>query len=471
MLWRALPIACLLASLILATGCAGASSTASSIPESASLAPADALAYATVSTDESSDQWKNATSLLERIPGAENGVSGSIGSALGEQGVDWAKDVRPAIGPELVVVATADQQPIVLVQPSDEAKLDALLAKGDTNYVRGEVDGWEALAQSDAALAGYRAALDKGTLEGVEGFTEGFDVLPSEALARVWVDTARLSKDIGRLVEQASTEVDLGLDWLAAAVSAESDGVLLTLGVRMPGGGDTRYEPKLFERIPADAVAAVSFGGTQKILDRVQDTADLDKVAGVVKRVTGLSVKDLTDALSGEGALYVRPSGTQVPEVTLVLRPPDASKTWDTLVRLGRQLAEQARTTVTVRTENGIEVRRVVTDQSTVSYARLDDDTMIVTTGDAGIRGFLADGPKLVDSDGYERAAEAVDMGKRTRGFAYVDVDGMLPLVEQVGGAVPPDGKDAIASVDSFILQASGDGDVSTLSGFVRLSD
>jgi len=471
MLWRALPTACLLATLILATGCAGASSTASSIPESASLAPADALAYATVSTDESSDQWKNATSLLERIPGAENGVSGSIGAALGDQDVDWANDVRPAIGPELVVVATADQQPIVLVQPSDEAKLDALLAKGNTTYVRGEVDGWEALAQSDAALASYRAALDKGTLDDVKGFTEGFEVLPSEALARVWVDTARLSKDIGRLVEQASPQVDLGLDWLAAAVSAQSDGVLLTLGVRMPGGGDTRYEPKLFERVPADAVAAVSFGGTQKILDRVQGAADLDKVAGVVKRVTGLSVKDLTDALSGEGALYVRPSGTQVPEVTLVLRPPDASKTWDTLDRLGRQLAEQAQTTVTARTENGIEVRRIVTDQSTVSYARLDDDTMIVTTGGAGIRSFLADGPKLVDSDSYERAAEAVDMGERTRGFAYVDVDGVLPLVEQMGATVPPDAKDTIAAVDSFILQASGDGDVSTLSGFLRLSD
>jgi hypothetical protein len=468
---RALPFACLLVALALATGCAGAKSTTSSIPESASLAPADALAYATVSTDEGSDQWKKAASLLERIPGAKDGVSGTIGSALGEQDVDWTNDVRPAIGPEVVVVATADHQPIVLVQPADEAKLDALLAKGDTTYVRGEVDGWEALAQSDAALTGYRAALDKGTLDDVDAFVQGFDVLPSEALARVWVDTARLSKDIGRLVEQASAQVDLGLDWLAAAVAAEDDGVLLTIGVRMPGGGGTRYEPELFERVPADAVAAISFGGTQKILDRVQGTADVDKIAGVIERVTGLSVKDLTDALSGEGTLYARPSGTQIPEVTLVLRPPDASKTWNTIERLGRQLADEAGTTVAVRTEDGIDVRRIVTDQATVAYARLDDDTMIVTTGDAGIRSFLADDPKLVDSDAYERAADAVDMGDRTRGFVYLDVDGMLPLVEQMGATVGPESKDALSSVDSFILQASGDGDVSTLSGFVRLSD
>jgi len=187
MLRRALSLLCLLGALVLATGCAGAKSTASSIPESASLAPADALAYATVVTDEGSDQWKHAASLLERIPGAKDGVSGSIGSALDEQGVDWTNDVRPAIGPELVVVATADKEPIVLVRPTDEAELDALLAKGDTTYVRADVDGWQALAQSQAALDGYRAALDKGALDEVDAFEQGFGALPSDAISRAWV--------------------------------------------------------------------------------------------------------------------------------------------------------------------------------------------------------------------------------------------------------------------------------------------
>ena len=72
----------------------------------------------------------------ERIPGAKNGVSSSIGSALGEQGVDWTNDIRPAIGPELVVVATANREPVVLVQPSDEAKLDALLANIEASKQR-----------------------------------------------------------------------------------------------------------------------------------------------------------------------------------------------------------------------------------------------------------------------------------------------------------------------------------------------
>jgi len=157
--------------------------------------------------------------------------------------------------------------------------------------------------------------------------------------------------------------------------------------------------------------------------------------------------------------------------VTLVLRPPDASKTWETVDGLARKLAEQANTTVTVRTENGTEVRRVTTEQVTISYARLEDDTIIATTGDTGIRTFLADGPKLVDSDAYKRAADAVDMGEKTRGFVYVDVDGALPLAERAGGSLPPDAKDAVAAIDSFILQSSGDGDVTKVSGFVRLND
>jgi hypothetical protein len=471
MLRRAFPIVCIAAALTLVTGCAGAKTTASSIPESASLAPSDALVYATVTTDEGSDQWKKAASLLERIPGARDGLSGSVGSALDEQGIDWTNDVRPALGPELVVVATATQEPIVLVKPDDEQKLDQLVARSATQVVRGTVEGWQALAQSQAALDAYRSALAKGTLEGVDAFTQGFAVLPSEALARVWVDTARLSKALGRLVEQASSEVDLGLDWLAAAVSAEDDGALLTLGLRTPGGADTRYEPTLFRRVPADAVAAISFGGTQGLLDRVQGNVDLDKVSGTVEKLTGVSLSGLVDALSGEGALYVRKGGGKVPEATLVLRPPDPAKTWETVDRLAGKLAEQAGTTITARTDNGIEVRRVVSQEMMVSYARLPDDAIIATTGADGIRTFVGDGPKLVDSEAYKRAADAVDMGEKTRGFLYVDVDGLLPLAEQSGGAVPPDVKDAISAVDSFILEATSAGDVTKVSGFVRLND
>ena len=474
MLRRISPLALLALAGVLLTGCAGAKSgETGQIPASASLAPADALAYATVTTDEGSEQWRKAAALIERIPGLRDGLTGSVASGLREQGIDWSGDVRPALGSELVLVATADQQPIVLVQPEDDAKLQALLDRSDTTYVRGTVEEWQAVAQSQRALDAYRTALASGTLDGVARFTDGFEALPADSLARAWIDTGRLSKALGAVIDTTS-EVDLGLDWLAAALSARDDGMLLTVATRAPGGGDTRYEPELFGRVPADAVAALSFGGTQGVLDRVQGNVPVEELSKQIQRLTGVPLERLVDSLSGEGTLYVR-KGAKLPEVTLVLAPPDPDKTWQTLNDLASRLAQQAKATVTVRTEDGREVRRIALGDVTVSVARLDGKTLVVTTGADGIRSFASDGPKLVDSDAFRRAAETVDMsaGERTRGFVYVDIDGILPLVEAASGGsnVPPEAKDVLASLDAFVLQGTGAGDVTQLQGFLRLND
>lgn len=465
----------LLTTSVLLTGCAGArSGDTGQIPESASLAPADAIAYATVVTDEGSEQWQKAAAVLERIPGLHDGLTGSVASGLHDRAIDWSADVRPALGPELVVVATAAKEPIVLVQPEDESKLEALLDKSDMTYVRGTVDEWQAVAQSQKALDAYRSALASGTLDGVARFTDGFEALPADSLARVWVDTGRLSKELGQVAGQAGANVELGLDWLAAALSARDDGMLVTLAMRTPGAGDTRYDPELFSRIPGDAVAALSFGGTQGLLDRVQGSVPVDELSKQIQRFTGVPLERLVDSLRGEGALYVR-KGAKLPEITLVLAPPDPDKAWGTLDDLARRLAEGAKATLTVRTEDGREVRRVALGDVTVSFARLDGKTLIVTTGSEGIRTFASDGPKLVDSEAFKRAAEAVDMdpGEPTRGFVYVDVDGVVPLVRAAsGGASVPGGvDDVLSSLDSFVLQGTGNGDVAQLQGFLRLND
>ena len=138
----------------------------------------------------------------------------------------------------------------MLVRPESEEKLEALVAKGDTPVVRATIDDWQALAQTQVALDAYRAALEQGTLEDVEAFTDGLAALPDESLGRAWVDASRLSDDLGQLVEQAGTELDLGFEWLSAALSAEDDGLLLTMGLRMPGGGDSSYEPVLLRLRP-----------------------------------------------------------------------------------------------------------------------------------------------------------------------------------------------------------------------------
>jgi hypothetical protein len=470
---RAIPaLVLLVAALAFATaGCGGAAEAAGDVPDSAALAPADALAFATLTTDESSDQWKNATELVDRLPGASQDLSDEVTSALDEQGLTWEDDVAPALGPEVVLVVTANRKTIVLTQPDDQAKLTALLAKADEPIVSASVNGWTALAETQADLTAYQSSLAAGTLSGDDGLEAGFAALPADALARAWVDVAGLTPQLRQELGEASQDLDLGIDWVSAAVAAEDDGVRLAVGVRTPGGNGTEYEPKLVERIPADAVAALSFGGTQKLVDEVERRIPLGDIADQVESATGVSVGGILDAFSGEGIVYVRPAGT-APEVTLVLAPPDPDKVWQTVDRLAHTIAAQSDTTVRTVNEDGREVSLVDANGATVRYARLDDDTVIVTTGVTGIRDFAGDGDKLGSSDAYKRAADAVGLGDRTGGFLYVDIDGLLPIVDGLAGdALSAEDREAIQKLDAFVLEASRGGETTTLTGFLRLND
>jgi hypothetical protein len=470
---RAIPVLAVLAAAtsLVAAGCGGVVEPGAAVPESAALAPADALAYATVTTDESSSQWTQAEGLLDRIPGARDGLSGLTGS-LADQGLSWERDVAPALGPEVVLVVTASQKTIVLTKPEDETRLTALLARAGVPVARASVDGWVALAERQADLDAYRASLAHGSLAADDRLEAGFAALPEEALARAWVDIAALGpRLVPRATGQAPSDLDLGLDWLSAGIAAEEHGVKLAVGVRAPGANGTEYEPELFAQVPADAVAALSFGGTQKLVDQLESRIPLGDIADQVEKLTGVSVGGILDAFSGEGLLYVRPGGS-APEVTLVLAPPDADRVWDTVDQLAHTLARQAGSTVRTVTENGREVQLVDAQGMTLRYARLDGDTVIVTTGAEGIAGFTGDGAKLASSGAYRRAADEVGLGSRTGGFLYVDLDGLLPLIEQVSGQeVPADVRAAVEGLDSLVLRSSGGGETTTLTGFLRLND
>ena len=456
---------------LLVAGCGGAVEPAGEVPASASLAPADALAFVTITTDDSSGQWTQAADLLDRLPGANENLQDEIASALGEQGLTWHDDVAPALGPEVVLVVTADRKTVVLTQPDDQEKLSALVAKADEPVARATVEGWTALAEQQPDLTAYEASLARGTLAGDDGLEEGFAALPADALVRAWVDVAALTPQLGQELGQASQNLDIGVDWLATAFAAEDDGVRLAVGVRTPGGDGTEYEPKLVERVPADAVVALSFGGTQKLVDQIERRIPLDQIAGEVEKATGVSVGGVLDAFSGEGILYVRPAGT-APEVTLALSPPDPEKGWQTVDRVAHRIATDSGTTVRTVTEDGREVSIVDVEGATVRYARVDDDTVIVTTGVTGIRDFATDGDKLDSSDAFVRARDAVGLGDRTGGFLYVDVDRLLPVVEGLaGGSLSADDREEIAKLDAFVLEASRGGETTTLTGFLQLND
>lgn len=478
---------CLLALIgaVVAAGCGGAEKAAAvaAVPASASLAPADAIAFVTLNTDESSAQWQKADKILSLFPAARTALTEAVADALSEQGVRWADDVAPALGPEVVVVVTADKKPVVLTKPDDQAKLKLLLGKSDQPNVLGEFDGWTALAETQGDLDAYTAAVNRGSLETVDAFAKAMGALPDDALARGWVDLTSVSEALpnalpyggvdGLLPKNSSGGFDLGVESLSAAVSAEDDGVFLSVGVKTPKGvGNTHYEPKLFARVPADAVAALSFGGSQGAFDSIREKANLDGISKQLDSIAGVSLDSLFDAFSGEGVLYVR-KGDKLPEVTAVLSPRDAGKTFETIDALFHKLAEQADGTVTSATEDGIAVSQLTIQGTTISYGKLDDNTIIVALGAGAITAFRGDGDKLVESDGFKRAADRVALSDTpTTGFIFVDIDGLIPFIEGLGGpdAIPADASEVLRSLDSFILSGSSEGDLTQVSGFVRVN-
>jgi hypothetical protein len=459
--------------LIALSGCGGEkAATSSNLPASASLAPKDAIAFVTIVSDEGSEQWKRGDRLLGMFPGARESFVAEIEDSLADEGLSWSKDVAPALGPELVVVVTAGKKPVVLTQPDDADALQALARKSDEPVVTGEVSGWTAIAETQAVLDAYRAGVEQGSLADVDSFRNAFATLEADAIARGWVDLTTAVEELSEAFEGSEQITDIEFQDLAAAVSTEEDGVLLSVGIRAPKGtGTTSYEPKLLERVPADAVVALSFGGTQGALDKLERTIDVEGIAGAVKDTIGVSFESVLDALSGEGVLYVREGAGEIPEVTLVLDPPNADETWSTIEDIAAKIASDADARITTGTQAGVTVNRLEIEDVKVMYARIDAETMIVTSGADALDRYLEDGSKLTDDADFHAASERVELGERTNGFAYVDLDGLIPFIEGLGGpdALPTDAREVLEAMDSFILQTSADGETTRLSGFLRI--
>jgi hypothetical protein len=147
----------LLALSLAAVGCGGGenvSAPAGQTQGPARLAPEDAAGYIGVDSNLDSAQWQQLQGLLDRFPDGDRVVDWLV-KELGEEDVSWKDDIQPALGPVTAFALLAEEkQPVVLVQPSDRAKLDALLAKSDEREVTADLeDGWVAVARTQAHLS------------------------------------------------------------------------------------------------------------------------------------------------------------------------------------------------------------------------------------------------------------------------------------------------------------------------------
>jgi hypothetical protein len=466
--------------LLLLAGCGGSESTSASGTESAAtVAPASAAAYVAISSDSDSEQWQQAMELLDRFPGSDEVVA-DLRRELAEEDVNWEQDVDPALGPETaVVVIGAENDVVALTQPDDEAKFDALLARmsedSDEELVKREVDGWTAVAESAAILDAFEQAREQGELQDEEAFRDSFADLPEEALVKAYVPWSTIE----RTAEDASGTspgalADVQLTALAFAAEARDDGVTISGVTKLSGDTEQEpYEPELLARVPDDALAVVSINAIGGGLGAIRSEESIGPAVGQLEQALGITLDDVTALIRGEAILYVRP-GTPLPEVTLLTEVEDEAAAVATLDKLATRAAALTGARTGTAEVDGLQVKYVDIQGVRIAYTTFDG-LLAVTTGAAGIRDARGDGDKLADDERFQAAQEAAGMGDETYGFAYVDLEDAIPLIESFAALaeeqIPPEVSANLAPLETFLFSTTADGDTARFSATLGIAE
>jgi Protein of unknown function (DUF3352) len=252
--------ACLAAVGLATSGCGGGGSSSSDLGTVLSYVPADTPFALELDTDLEGDQWKALDAILNRFPGADT-IKALIKSQLtmGVEGVDFDKDIKPLLGNPAVISATdvgsflSDSEQagfVAALQVDDKDALDSLIDKTKPQK-RGEVGGATVYQDGDTyfavnddvvVLAGSRELLeaalkraDGGDHLSEDDFEAGLSGLPTDAVARVYLDVQSLLKQSGgaaaaRRIEWVDAVRTLGLTVSAHKSSIDVDFNAVTKG-------------------------------------------------------------------------------------------------------------------------------------------------------------------------------------------------------------------------------------------------
>ncbi len=488
---RFLSIAVLAPLALVAVACGSKTSSSSggggSIPAGASLVRTGVVAFVSINSDTGSGQWQQLDELAHKFPGRDKAIA-RLQQELSKQGVDYERDVKPALGPELdLAIASGGTQSstrvVGLTKPGDPAKFKALVAKLNAsdssggNAVYREVDGWYALSDSQAAITSVLKG-DRTALADDETFKQALDKLPGDTLVKAFVDGQR----VNALVAQAAASSGgpnfdpstLGLDnleYIAASASAEDDGVRVRgASSGGPGGGD--FSAKLADGVPGDAFALLDFPG-QGTTDRLKELKSNPQLGPAIQQLQqslGVTLEQVLALLQGEIAFYARP-GAGIPELTLVLEEGDQSAALATLDKLMARLAAASGGTVEPGTQGGHEVKTVNFGNFAIHYGGLDGK-VVLTSGVNGIADY-GSGDHLPDSADFKEAKDAAGMPDSTGGFAYIDLKNALPLLEGFaslsGHSLPSETSENLRPLRSFVAWSQGGADSRTFDAFLEI--
>jgi hypothetical protein len=420
-----------LAALALA-GCGGDGTTGAS---AASIVPAGALAFVEMQVDLDSDQWRQVQELLNRFPDRPQLLE-LLNEQLREEGLEYERDVAPALGETVALVWAGDADAddvVMLVQPEDDERFEALVEKlreeSSDEFVTGEIDGWRAASERQESIDALRDA--GASLADDDAFEAALAEAPDERLAFGFVR--------GELAEEFGTYANaVEFEWAAGSLEARDNGgaAAFTISGGMAFTGEA-YTSERVGEAPGDALAFLSFNG-EALRSQASTLAPFAQMLGI-------RIDELLEGVNGEGALWVRP-GTPIPEVTLVVESDDAEGARAALEPLLRSLP--------------LEVRVGVVDGRVVVTTAASPEDAVRTTGET-----------LGESEDFADAVEAAGMPDETSGFLYLNVADALPLLGLAGLAgadVPEELLENLRPIRSVVAWSEG-GDTSTQTLFVEI--
>jgi hypothetical protein len=476
----------LVAALALAAGACGGSDEVTGAgegSEAAGFAPATAPAFITVNTDFESDGWKNLEALLEKFPDRQQALN-QLRQGLEAENVTF-EEIKAALGPETALAVLAFEgetgNAFGLTEAKDQAKLDALIQKLDAADTTGDdsvkevVDGWTIVSEAQSAIDAAKRAHDGDSLAESDAFEEAMADLSGDAILRFYVDGAALSRELDAQTQGAATSLAGGgtLKSIAGQVTAADDGVGFDVVTRTEGGTQPKqFAAKLVDAVPADVFLYASFSGLGDQLKQVSSNPQLQEQLGMVQGLLGISVSELAELFQGEAAFYVR-QGAPIPEITLAVTVENEQQAMAMVDRLAQRLAQFAGGGAPTATKIGdVDAKQLRVQNFAVYYAAFDGK-LVITSATTGISELSGGGAKLADDETFTQAKEAAEMPDETAGFVYVNIEDLLPVIENfaqtAGEPLPSEARSNAEPLRSALFYATAEEGKARLKGFLRI--
>ena len=182
-----------------------------------------------------------------------------------------------------------------------------------------------------------------------------------------------------------------------------------------------------------------------------------------------MTPQQLLSLLENEIAFYVRPSGTTLPEFSLLLEEPNGAQALSTVNALMTKVATLTSKPLSPAPGGG---KTLKLGKYALTFGGFDS-RIILSTGLSAVADAKAGGSKLSDDPTFKSAKAAAGVPAKTGGFLYLNLKNGIPLIEAYqasrGQTMSASTRDNLKPLQSLFAYASSSGGVGKFTLFLQI--